>query len=140
VEPPHDDAGAGRSALLTACGGLLGSIGLLLLVVLLPATFLVVAGTLGLVTSPGWAGDNTAVFGFFLVVVPAGIALAAVHFLLGGLILARRFWPVVVTVLLVLSVVTLFPLGLRISWPFLSLTLLYSASLLLTIVRQAEFG
>jgi hypothetical protein len=140
VEPPHDDAGAGRSALLTACGRLLGSIGLLILVVLLPATFLVVAGTLGLVTSPGWAGDNTAVFGFFLVVVPTGIALAAIHFLLGGLILARRFWPVVVTVLLVLSVVTLFPLGLRISWPFLSLTLLYSASLLLTIVRQAEFG
>lgn len=140
MEPPHDDAGAGRSALLTACGRLLGSIGLLILVVLLPATFLVVAGTLGLVTSPGWAGDNTAVFGFFLVVVPTGIALAAIHFLLGGLILARRFWPVVVTVLLVLSVVTLFPLGLRISWPFLSLTLLYSASLLLTIVRQAEFG
>ncbi len=72
--------------------------------------------------------------------MPAGIALAAVHFLLGGLILARRFWPVVVTVLLVLSVVTLFPLGLRISWPFLGLTLLYAASLLLTIVRQAEFG
>jgi hypothetical protein len=140
VEPRYDRAGAGRSALLTACGGLLGSIGLLLLVVLLPATFLVVAGTLGLVTTPGWAGDNTAVFGFFLVVVPTGIALAAVHFLLGGLILARRFWPVVVTVLLVLSVVTLFPLGLRISWPFLSLTLLYSASLLLTIVRQGEFG
>ena len=140
MEPPHDDAGAGRSALLTACGRLLGSIGLLILVVLLPATFLVVAGTLGLVTSPGWAGDNTAVFGFFLVVVPTGIALAAIHFLLGGLILARRFWPVVVTVLLVLSVVTLFPLGLRISWPFLSLTFLYAASLLLTIVRQAEFG
>lgn len=140
MQPRHDGAGAGRSALLTACGGLLGSIGLLLLVVLLPATFLVVAGTLGLVTTPGWAGDNTAVFGFFLVVVPTGIALAAVHFLLGGLILARRFWPVVVTVLLVLSVVTLFPLGLRISWPFLSLTLLYAASLLLTIARQAEFG
>ena len=140
MEPPHDDAGAGRSALLTACGRLLGSIGLLILVVLLPATFLVVAGTLGLVTTPGWAGDNTAVFGFFLVVVPTGIALAAIHFLLGGLILARRFWPVVVTVLLVLSVVTLFPLGLRISWPFLSLTFLYAASLLLTIVRQAEFG
>ncbi|MGZ6164389.1 MAG: hypothetical protein ACXWLS_13735, partial [Myxococcaceae bacterium] len=48
-----------RSTLLTACGRLLGSIGLLLLVVLLPATFLVVAGTLGLVSAPGWAGDNT---------------------------------------------------------------------------------
>ena len=120
-----------RSALLTTCGRLLGSIGLLILVVLLPATFLVVAGTLGLVNAPGWAGDNTSVFGFFLVVVPAGIALATVHFLVGGLILARRFWPVVVTV---------FPLGLRISWPFLSLTLLYAASLLLTVVRQAEFG
>jgi hypothetical protein len=70
----------------------------------------------------------------------AGIALAALHFLLGGLILARRFWPVLVTVLLVLSIVTLFPLGLRISWPFLSLTILYAASLLLTIARQAEFG
>ena len=107
---------------------------------LLPATFLVVAGTLGLISSPGWAGDNTTAFGFFLVVVPAGIALATVHFLLGGLILARRFWSLLVTVLLVLAVVTLFPLGLDISWPFLSLTILYSASLLLTIARQAEFG
>ena len=44
------------------------------------------------------------------------------------------------TVLLVLAVVTLFPLGLRISWPFLSLTLLYTASLLLTVARQGEFG
>ncbi len=129
-----------RSALLTACGRLLGSIGLLLLVVLLPATFLVVAGTLGLVSAPGWAGDNTSTFGFFLVVVPAGIALATIHFLLGGLILARRFWPLVVTVLLILAIVTLFPLGLRISWPFLSLTLLYTASLLLTVARQSEFG
>ena len=129
-----------RSTLLTACGRLLGSIGLLLLVVLLPATFLVVAGTLGLVSAPGWAGDNTSTFGFFLVVVPAGIALATIHFLLGGLILARRFWPLVVTVLLVLAVVTLFPLGLRISWPFLSLTLLYTASLLLTVARQRELG
>jgi hypothetical protein len=108
--------------------------------VLLPATFLVVAGTLGLVSAPGWAGDNTSTFGFFLVVVPAGIALATIHFLLGGLILARRFWPLVVTILLVLAVVTLFPLGLRISWPFLSLTLLYTASLLLTVARQSEFG
>jgi hypothetical protein len=139
IPRPGDDE-TQRSALLTTCGRLLGSVGLLLLVVLLPATFLVVAGTLGLVSAPGWAGDNTSVFGFFLVVVPAGIALAALHFLLGGLILARRFWPVVVTVLLVLAVVTLFPLGLRISWPFLSLTLLYTASLLLTILRQAEFG
>ncbi len=140
MDPHRNQDGIERSALLTACGRLLGSIGLLLLVVLLPATFMVVAGTLGLVNAPGWAGDNTSVFGFFLVVVPAGIALAAVHFLLGGLILARRFWPVLVTVLLVLAVVTLFPLGLRISWPFLSLTLLYAATLLLTIARQAEFG
>ena len=140
MSPGTGDDETERSALLTACGRLLGSIGLLLLVVLLPATFLVVAGTLGLVSAPGWAGDNTSTFGFFLVVVPTGIALAAIHFLLGGLILARRFWPVVVTVLLVLAVVTLFPLGLRISWPFLSLTLLYAASLLLTIARQGEFG
>ena len=140
MSPGTGDDETERSALLTACGRLLGSIGLLLLVVLLPATFLVVAGTLGLVSAPGWAGDNTSTFGFFLVVVPTGIALATIHFLLGGLILARRFWPVVVTVLLVLAVVTLFPLGLRISWPFLSLTLLYAASLLLTIARQSEFG
>ena len=138
--PARGDDETERSALLTACGRLLGSIGLLLLVVLLPATFLVVAGTLGLVSAPGWAGDNTSTFGFFLVVVPAGIALATIHFLLGGLILARRFWPLVVTILLVLAVVTLFPLGLRISWPFLSLTLLYTASLLLTVARQSEFG
>jgi hypothetical protein len=137
ARPDHD---VERSALLNACGRILGSIGLLLLVVLLPATFLVVAGTLGLISSPGWAGDNTSTFGFFLVVVPAGIAAATVHFLLGGLILARRFWPLLVTVLLVLAVVTLFPLGLDISWPFLSLTILYSASLLLTIAHQSEFG
>ena len=43
-------------------------------------------------------------------------------------------------VLLVLAIVTVFPLGLRISWPFYGLTLLYTASLLLTIARQAEFG
>jgi hypothetical protein len=140
VDPRLVDDEPQRSALLTACGGFLGSIGLLLLVVLLPATFLVVAGTLGLVGAKGWTGDNTAVFGFFLVVVPTGIALAAIHFLLGGLILARRFWPVVVTMLLVLAVVTVFPLGLRISWPFYGLTLLYTASLLLTVARQAEFG
>jgi len=140
VGPGRGDDETERSALLTACGRLLGSIGLLLLVVLLPATFLVVAGTLGLVSAPGWAGDNTSTFGFFLVVVPAGIGLATIHFLLGGLILARRFWPLVVTILLVLAVVTLFPLGLRISWPFLSLTLLYTASLLLTVARQSEFG
>ena len=138
--PRREEDEPERSTLLTACGRLLGSIGLLLLVVLLPATFLVVAGTLGLVSAPGWAGDNTSTFGFFLVVVPAGIALATIHFLLGGLILARRFWPLVVTILLVMAVVTLFPLGLRISWPFLSLTLLYTASLLLTVARQSEFG
>ncbi len=134
-----EDARPPRSALLTACGGLLGSIGVLLLVVLLPATFLVVAGTMGLIDRPGWVGDNTSAFGFFLVVVPAGIALAAVHFLLGGLVLSRRLWPVVVATLLLFAVVTLFPLGLRISWPFLSLTLLYTTTLLLAVVRHAEF-
>jgi hypothetical protein len=128
-----------RSALLTMCGRLLGSVGLLVLVVLLPATFLVVAANLGLVDAPGWSGDNTAVFSFFLVVVPAGLALATVHFLLGGLVLARRFWPLVVAVLLVFAIVTLFPLGLRISWPFLSLTLLYSTTLVLAVVRHREF-
>jgi hypothetical protein len=128
-----------RSALLTACGRLLGSIGLLIIVVLLPATFLVVAANLGLVDAPGWSGGNTTVFGFFLVVVPAGLALATVHFLLGGLVLARRFWPLVVAALLVFAVVTLFPLGLRISWPFLGLTLLYSATLILAVVRHREF-
>lgn len=128
-----------RSALLTACGRLLGSIGLLVLVVLLPATFLVAAGSLGLIDRPGWVGDNTSALGFFVIVVPAGVALAAVHFFLGGLILGRRFWPVIVATLLVFAVVTLFPLGLRISWPFLGLTLLYSASLLLTIANHREF-
>lgn len=128
-----------RSALLTACGRLLGSVGLLILVVLLPATFLVVAGTLGLIDTPGWAGGNTAVFGFFVVVVPAGLALATVHFLLGGLVLARRFWPLCATVLLLFAIVTLFPLGLRISWPFLGLTILYSATLLLVVARHREF-
>ena len=87
-----------RSALLTACGRLLGAVGLLLLVVLLPATFLVVAGTSASSTGPGWSGDNTSAFGFFLVVVPAGLALATVHFFLGGLVLARRFWPLVVAI------------------------------------------
>jgi hypothetical protein len=128
-----------RSALLTACGRLLGTVGLLIIIVLLPATFLVVAANMGLVDAPGWSGGNTTVFGFFLVVVPAGLALATVHFLLGGLVLARRFWPLVVAVLLLFAVVTLFPLGLRISWPFLGLTLLYSASLVLAVVRHREF-
>jgi len=128
-----------RSALLTACGRLLGTVGLLIIVVLLPATFLVVAANMGLVDAPGWSSGNTTVFGFFVVIVPAGLALATVHFLLGGLVLARRFWPVVVAVLLVLAVVTLFPLGLRISWPFLGLTLLYTATLLLAVVRHREF-
>lgn len=128
-----------RSALLTACGRLLGSVGILLLVVLLPATFLVVAANMGLVDAPGWSGGNTTAFGFFLVVVPAGLALAAVHFLLGGLVLARRFWPVVVATLLVFAVVTLFPLGLRISWPFLGLTLLYTTTLVLAVTRHREF-
>jgi hypothetical protein len=128
-----------RSALLTACGRLLGTIGLLLIVILLPATFLVVAANMGLVDAPGWSGGNTTVFGFFLVVVPAGLALATVHFLLGGLVLARRFWPLVVAVLLLFAVVTLFPLGLRISWPFLGLTLLYSTTLVLVVARHREF-
>jgi hypothetical protein len=140
VGPRRGDDETERSTLLTACGGFIGSIGLLILVVLLPATFQVVAGTLGLVNMPGWVGDNTSTFGFYLIVVPTGIALAAIHFLIGGLILARRFWPLVVTVLLVVSVITVFPLGLRISWPFLGLTLLYTATLLLTVARQSEFG
>ncbi|MDA8237138.1 MAG: hypothetical protein M0T75_04500 [Chloroflexi bacterium] len=130
---------AERSALLTACGRILGTIGLLIIVVLLPATFLVVAANLGLVDAPGWSGSNTSAFAFFVVVVPAGLALATVHFLLGGLVLARRAWPVVVAVLLLFAVVTLFPLGLRISWPFLSLTLLYGVTLLLAIARHREF-
>jgi len=128
-----------RSALLTICGRLLGTIGLLVIVVLLPATFLVVAANLGLVDAPGWSGGNTTVFGFFLVVVPAGLAFATVHFLLGGLVLARRFWPLVVTVLLLFAVVTLFPLGLRISWPFLGLTGLYATTLVLAVARHREF-
>jgi len=128
-----------RSALLTTCGRLLGSVGLLVIVVLLPATFLVVAANLGLVDAPGWSGGNTTVFGFFLVVVPAGLALATVHFLLGGLILARRFWPLVVAALLLFAVVTLFPLGLRISWPFLGLTALYASTLVLAVARHREF-
>ena len=53
--------------------------------------------------------------------------------------LGRRLWPVVVATLLILAVVTLFPLGLRISWPFLGLTLLYSATLLLAIANHDEF-
>jgi hypothetical protein len=128
-----------RSKLLTTCGRLLGSVGLLVIVVLLPATFLVVAANLGLVDAPGWSGGNTTVFGFFLVVVPAGLALATVHFLLGGLVLARRFWPLVVAVLLLFAVVTLFPLGLRISWPFLGLTALYATTLVLAVARHREF-
>jgi hypothetical protein len=128
-----------RSALLTTCGRLLGTIGLLVIVVLLPATFLVVAANMGLVDAPGWSGSNTSVFAFFLVVVPAGLALATVHFMLGGLVLARRFWPLVVAVLLLFAVVTLFPLGLRISWPFLGLTALYSTTLVLSVARHREF-
>ncbi len=128
-----------RSALLTACGRLFGTIGLLIIVILLPATFLLVLATMGLIDAPGWSGSNTAVLGFFLVVVPAGLALAAVHFLLGGLVLARRFWPVVVAVLLFFAVVTLFPLGLRISWPFLGLTILYGTTLVLSVIHYREF-
>jgi hypothetical protein len=128
-----------RSALLTACGRLLGTVGLLIIIVLLPATFLVVAANMGLVDAPGWSSGDTTVFGFFVVVVPAGLALATVHFLVGGLVLARRFWPVVVAVLLLFAVVTLFPLGLRISWPFLGLTLLYTTTLVLSVVRYREF-
>jgi hypothetical protein len=128
-----------RSALLTACGRLLGTVGLLIIVVLLPATFLVVAANMGLVDAPGWSSGDTTVFGFFVVVVPAGLALATVHFLVGGLVLARRFWPVVVAVLLLFAIVTLFPLGLRISWPFLGLTLLYTTTLVLSVVRYREF-
>jgi uncharacterized membrane protein len=128
-----------RSALLTTCGRLLGSVGLLIIIVLLPATFLVTAGSLGLIDRPGWVGDNTTAFGFFLIVVPVGLALATVHFFLGALVLARRLWPVVAAILLFLAVVTLFPLGLRVSWPFLGLTILYSASLILVVARHHEF-
>ncbi len=128
-----------RSTLLTSCGGLIGSIGVIITVVLVPATFLVAAGSLGLIDMPGWAGDNTTAFGFFLLVVPIGLAVATLHFVLGGLIISRRFWPVDVAVLLPLAVVTLFPLGLRIEWPFLSLTLLYVVTLVLCIVRHEEF-
>ena len=128
-----------RSVLLTTCGRLLGTIGIVVIVVLLPATFLVVAANLGLVDAPGWSGGNTSAFAFFLVVVPAGLALATVHFLLGGLVLARRFWPLVVAVLLLFAVVTLFPLGLRISWPFLGLTGLYATTLVLSVARHGEF-
>jgi hypothetical protein len=128
-----------RSAILTACGRFMGSIGLLIIIVLLPATFLVVAGMMGLVRAPGWSGDNTTTFAFFVVVVPAGLAVAAIHFLLGGLVLARRMWPVVVAALLFMAVITLFPLGLRISWPFLGLTLLYTTALILTVIRHREF-
>ncbi len=124
---------------MSACGRLIGSVGLIILIVLLPATFLVVAGTLGLIDSPGWAGDNTSAFAFFLLVVPVGLALAAVHFILGGLILGRRLWPLVATVLLVFAVVTLFPIGLRIAWPFLSLTGLYVLSLILVLRHLEEF-
>ena len=47
--------------------------------------------------------------------------------------LARRFWPLVVAILLLFAVVTLFPLGLRISWPFLGLTALYATTLILVV-------
>ena len=129
-----------RSAALTTCGRLVGSIGLLLLVILLPATFWLVAATMGLVHAPGWAGDNTSTFAFFVLVVPAGLALAAIHFILGGLILARRLWPLVATVLLLFAVVTLFPIGLRIAWPFLSFTALYVTTLVLVLRHFDEFG
>ena len=128
-----------RSALLTACGRMIGTIGIMILVVLIPATFLVVAGTLKLVNVPGWTGENTSAFGFFLLVVPIGLGVATIHFLLGGLVIGRRYWPVVAAALLPLAVMTLFPLGLRISWPFLGLTVLYAATLLLTIIHHAEF-
>ena len=71
--------------------------------------------------------------------VPAGLAVAAIHFLLGGLVLARRIWPVVAAALLFMAVITLFPLGLRIAWPFLGLTLLYTTALILTVIRHREF-
>ena len=48
-------------------------------------------------------------------------------------------WLIVVATLLIFSVVTLFPLGLRISWPFLGLTLLYATTLVLTVARHREF-
>ena len=128
-----------RSTLLTICGRLLGTVGLLILVVLLPATFLVVAANLGLVDAPGWSGGNTVVFGFFLVVVPAGLAVATVHFLLGGLVLARRLWPLVVAVLLLLAGGRVDPLGRRSSGPVLGFTGLYAATAGLAVARHREF-
>jgi hypothetical protein len=124
---------------LTICGRLVGAVGILIVVVLLPATFLVVAGTLDLIDSPGWAGDNTSTFAFFLLVVPVGLALAAIHFIVGGLMIARKLWPLVATVLLAAAVVTVFPIGLRIAWPFLSLTGLYVVSLVLVLRHLHEF-
>jgi len=140
VSAPEPRLESEPSAALTACGRLIGSVGVIILVVLLPATFLVAAGTLGLVDSPGWAGDNTSAFTFFLLVVPIGLALAALHFIVGGLMIARRLWPLVATILLVAAVVTVFPIGLRIAWPFLSLTGLYVLSLILVLRHLEEFG
>jgi len=140
MSPPDPAREPEPSAALTACGRLIGSVGVVILVVLLPATFLVVAGTLGLIDSPGWAGDNSSTFAFFLLVVPVGLALAAVHFIVGGLVISRRLWPLVATVLLVFAVLTVFPIGLRIAWPFLSLTGLYVLSLVLVLRHLEEFG
>ena len=128
-----------QSAVLTACGRLIGAVGIVIVVVLLPATFLVVAGTLDLIDSPGWAGDNTSTFAFFLLVVPVGLALAAIHFIVGGLMIARRLWPLVAAILLFAAVITIFPIGLRIAWPFLSLTGLYVLSLILVLRHLDEF-
>jgi hypothetical protein len=127
------------SAALTACGRLIGAVGIVIVVVLLPATFLVVAGRLGLIDSPGWAGGNTSTYAFVLLVVPLGLALAALHFIVGGLMLWRRLWPLVAAALLVAAVVTVFPIGLRIAWPFLSLTALYVVSLVLVLRHLDEF-
>jgi hypothetical protein len=139
VSEPEPGLQPEPSAALTACGRLIGAVGIVIVVVLLPATFLVVAGTLDLIDSPGWAGDNTSTFAFFLLVVPVGLALAAIHFIVGGLMIARRLWPLVATVLLAAAVLTVFPIGLRIAWPFLSLTGLYALSLILVLRHLDEF-
>jgi hypothetical protein len=139
MSAPEPDLEHEPSAALTICGRLIGAVGVVIVVVLLPATFLVVAGTLDLIDSPGWVGGNTSTFGFFLLVVPLGLALAAIHFIVGGLMLSRRLWPLVAAILLVAAVVTVFPIGLRIAWPFLSLTGLYVVSLVLVLRHLDEF-
>ncbi len=130
-----------RSVLLTTCARLVGSIGILILVVLLPATFLVAMASLGLTDAlTGWGSRDSVVLSFALVVVPVGLALAAAHFILAALMLGRRSLPVVVVALGILATATLLPVALRIAWPLVSLTILYVASFLLTLAHHDEFG